>query len=198
VVAAIAGGVALLVVSVLVGLLIFRSFRVGKEVIQREWSKIETEQRAAAEQAKAAEMDSVELQLGSMPEYALYKAGDPLTPEMFLAWKVDPGATSLLQAAFKEKADGAEVTWRLQTDNLRSEAEEVTGDFWIPYKVISEEGDIQNRVIRIRCQFAREARDSLLTIRRGDPVKIRGRLSLKDLEPVLLEARPVIEGVEKE
>ncbi len=197
-VAAIAGAAALLVVCVLIAVLFFRSFRAGKEVIKREWSKMEAEQVESDRLAAAADPVPVELNEESMPEYALYKAGDPLTREMFLAWKLDPGATSLLQSTFREKAEGAEVTWELQTDNLKSESEMVTGDFWIPYKISGEGKMTQTSVVRVRCQFAAGSRESLLTIRRGDRVSIRGRLSLKDLEPTLLDARRVIEGVEKE
>jgi hypothetical protein len=49
----------------------------------------------------------------------------------------------------------------------------------------------------VECRFAEGARDSLLSIRRGGPVLVRGRLSLTSGGIILKDARRVTEEVEK-
>src|SRR5690606_34129385 len=77
--------------------------------------------RAEAERMEAARalIAPVRLVDGELPDYAAYQPGDVLTREMFLAWRVDQGTTTLVRETFAEKVEGAEVSWRLKAGDLR-------------------------------------------------------------------------------
>jgi hypothetical protein len=191
-------GVAVLVAGVvLAGVLLFRGYQAGKQVVveQIELHKLEESRRAAADAVNRP----VELKEGNLPEYATYQPGLPLTREAYLAWKVDRDATSLVRETFRTKIEGAEVTWQLRTGDLRDEGSLITGSFYLPYVLQPDDGrGGEAGVEPVRCEFAASERESLLDLRRDQPALIRGRLSLKSGELVLHDARKAGDDVEKE
>jgi len=196
VVAAVIGLVLLVGGGALVAIFIYRGAVAGKELVS---AKIE-KHRAEADRIKAeAAAQLVELKEGELPDYSTYQAGQPLSREMFLAWRSDVQATTLVRDTFREKAEGADVTWTLRAGDLRQEGDRITGSFYLPY-ALRNSGDQLTRpgVESVRCEFTAGERESLLNIRRDQPATIRGKLSLKTGETLLLDARQAGTGVEKE
>lgn len=186
-------GILLVVVgTILVGSLVFKTFRAGKEVVAAEIA----EHRAEA--ARIAEDGTLELSGDAMPEYASYQPGRPLTREMLVAWAVDERATTLTRETFREKAEGASVSLRLHARDVVAEVGGIRGAFYIPYRVKYDEYRSKTGALELACEFAPAGRDDLLAIRRDQPVTIEGRLSFKDGEPVLREVRLPGVKVEKE
>ena len=200
VVAAIIGAVVLVGVVALVGMFVYRGARAGKEFVsaQLETQRAEAN-RAAAEAAEAAAVAPVELREGELPNYSTYQTGQPLSREMFLAWRSDTEATTLVRDTFGEKIEGADVTWNLRAGDLRQEGDRITGNFYLPYLVRSADGHrTQTGVESVRCEFAAGERESLLSIRRDHMATIRGKLSLKSGETQLRDARQAGTELEKE
>jgi hypothetical protein len=202
VVAAIMGLIVLIVGAAGVAIFSYRALILGKEQVKQRIEAHEQRARTAENAAAAAlaeeERLSVVLREGRLPDYSGYQAGAPLGPEMYLAWKLDTGATSLAKEAFLERAEGAEVSWRLKAGDLQSNGDGVFGTFHLTYWMAGHDG--QNRQAgaeAVECHFPGEARDSLLGIRRGETVLVRGRLSLTSGRVVLEDARRVTEEVEK-
>jgi hypothetical protein len=197
VVAAIIGVVVLVGGVALVATYAFKGFRAGKEIVSAEIEKHRAEAGRAA--AEAAAVQPVELTAGKLPDYSGYQAGQPLTREMFLAWRADAEATTLVRDTFREKAEGADVTWTLRAGDLRQQVDRITGSFYLPYVLRSGDGNrVQTGVESIRCEFAAGERESLLNIRRDRMATIRGKLSLKSGDTVLHDARQAGTEVEKE
>jgi hypothetical protein len=152
--------------------------------------------RGAEEESKAAA--AVRLKEGELADYSGYRAGDPLSRELFLAWRLDHGATTLTKEVFEKNAEGAEVEWELQAGDLVSSGDRIAGDFYLPYlKTDAKSRNRQSGVEQVTCHFAEGTRDSLLGIRRGGAATLRGRLSLVNGRVVLNEARLASEDVEK-
>jgi hypothetical protein len=202
VVAAILGLVVLVVGVTGIAIFSYRALSLGKEQVKQRIEAHEKRERAAEEAAAAAlaeeEKSSVVLREGQLPDYSGYRAGAPLGPEIYLAWKLDTGATTLAKEAFLERAEGAEVTWMMQAGDLRADGDRVSGTFHLTYWMADGNGrSRQAGVEPVECRFAEGARDSLLSIRRGGPVLVRGRLSLTSGGIILKDARRVTEEVEK-
>ena len=197
IVAAVIGIVALLAIGALVATLGYRGFHKGKELVKEQLAAERAER--ALEEAAAAAMEPVEMIEGEWPNYAGYQTGQALSREMFLAWRVDNGATTLVKETFGKKAEGAEVNWILRAGDVREEGDRISGNFYLPYMVHSKDGRrTKTGVESVRCEFAPGERESLLSIRRDQPAASRGRLSLKNNEIVLLDARQAGADVEKE
>lgn len=197
VVAAIIGAVVLVLVVSLMATFAYRWTVAGKEVISAEIEKHRAEASRAV--AEAAAIQPVELKEGKLPDYSGYQTGQPLSREMFLAWRTDPDATTLVRDTFREKAEGADVTWNLRAGDLRQDGDRIVGSFYLPYLVQSEGGHrAQSGVESVRCEFAAGERESLLNIRRDQTATIRGKLSLREGETLLREARQAGTEVEKE
>jgi hypothetical protein len=191
-------GVAVLLAGVaLIAIFAYRGVRAGKAVVSAQIEKHRAE--AARVEAEAAAVQPVELHEGKLPDYSGYQAGQPLERELFLAWRVDDRATTLVRETFAEKVEGAEVCWALRAGDLRQEGDRISGSFYLPYVLRAESGPrTRSGVESIRCEFAAIERESLLNIRRDRTVTIRGKLSLKQGETRLLDARQAGTGVEKE
>ena len=197
IVAAVVGIVVVVAVAAVVAILAYQGIRVGKQAVAEQMEKHRAESARIA--AEEAETQPVELQGEALPDYSGYQSGDPLTREMFAAWRVDPEATTLVRDTFREKAEGADVTWTLRAGNLRQEGDRITGDFYLPYVLRSKNGRLsETGVEAVRCEFDPAERESLLDIRRDRMATIRGRLSLKTGETLLLDARQAGTEVEKE
>ena len=197
VVAAIIGAVVLVGVGVLVATFVYRGVVAGKEMVSAQLEKHRAEADRAKAEAAAAQM--VELKEGQLPDYATYQSGQPLSREMFIAWRSDADATTLVRDTFREKVEGADVTWTLRAGDLRQDGDRITGSFYLPYALQTAGGNLtQPGVESVRCEFAAGERESLLTIRRDQPATIRGKLSLKTGETLLLDARQAGTEVEKE
>lgn len=195
-VAAIVVAVVVLLAAVGVVILAYRSFNAGKRIVGE---KIELH-RAEAERlaAKEAMLEPVELTEGELPVYAGFQPGDPLDRGMYLAWRVDEGATTLARGTFREKIEGAEVSWALRAGDIRRDGDRITGSFYLPYVVKSEDGHRKRAGVEsVRCEFAPGERETLLAIRRDEVVTIRGKLSLKGDELLILDARQAGAEVEK-
>jgi hypothetical protein len=188
----------LVAVIVLVGVFSWKAARHGKREIQARFDQYEAtmEARAAEEESKVAA--AVQLKEGELADYSGYQKGDPLNPEMFLAWRLDPGATTLAKEVFVEKVEGAAVIWKLQAGDLRTQGDSIVGTFQLPYAKSDPKGrNLQTGVESIECRFAAGSKESLLAIRRDRPVMIAGRLSLVNGGFVILDARLATEDVEK-
>lgn len=188
----------LVAVIVLVGVFSWKAARHGKREIQARFDQYEAtmEARAAEEESKVAA--AVQLKEGELADYSGYQKGDPLNPEMFLAWRLDPGATTLAKEVFVEKVEGAAVIWTLQAGDLRTQGDSIVGTFQLPYAKSDPKGrNLQSGVESIECRFAAGSKESLLAIRRDRPVMIAGRLSLVNGGFVILDARLATEDVEK-
>lgn len=197
VVAATIGGVVLVGIVALVSTFVYRGAVAGKEMVS---ARLESRRAEAARAAsEAAAVQPIELTVGKLPDYSTYQSGQPLTREVFLAWRADPEATTLVQDTFREKAEGADVTWKLRAGDLRQEGDRIIGSFYLPYVMRSDEGQrTQTGVESVRCEFAAGERESLLNIRRDQMATIRGKLSLKNDDTVLRDARQAGTEVEKE
>ena len=197
VVAAIIGGVVLVSIVALVSTFLYRGAVAGKEMVSAQLERHRAEESRAA--SEAAAVQPIELTAGKLPDYSTYQSGQPLSREMFLAWRADPEATTLVQDTFREKAEGADVTWNLRAGDLRQEGDRIIGSFYLPYVLRSEEGHrTQTGVESVRCEFAAGERESLLNIRRDQMATIRGKLFLKNDGTVLRDARQAGTEVEKE
>ena len=197
VVAAIVGAVLMLIVGALVATFIYRGAVAGKQMVSAQLEKSRAEADRAKADAAAAQL--VELKEGELPDYSTYQPGQPLSREMFLAWRSDTDATTLVRDTFREKAEGADVTWILRAGDLRQEGNRIAGSFYLPYTLQGAGGQrTQTGVESVRCEFAVGERESLLNIRRDQRATIRGKLSLKSGETLLLEARQAGTEVEKE
>lgn len=192
--------IGLLVVVILGGgvtaWLTYKVASAGKQAMEErmEAHRIEAARIAAKEARKAP----VRLVDGKLPDYAAFQPGDVLTREMFLAWRVDQGATTLIRETFEEKVEGAEVSWLLRAGDLREEGGRILGDFYLPFEWFSEDGTRrQSGEEALRCEFAPGERESLLDIRRDRVVEIQGRLSLKRGGLTLSDARQAGSRVEK-
>ena len=197
VVAAIVGVVVLIIGGALVATFVYRGAVAGKRMVSAQYEKTRAEADRAKAEAEAAKL--VEIKDGEFPDYSTYQSGQPLNREMFLAWKSDENATTLVQETFREKAEGADVTWTLRAGDLRQDGDRITGNFYLPY-VVRLKGDRNSRsgVESVRCEFSSVERETLLNIRRDQMATIRGKLSLKGGETILREARQAGTEVEKE
>ncbi|MCW1886664.1 hypothetical protein OKA04_18135 [Luteolibacter flavescens] len=197
VVAAIVGAAVMVAVAALIAVFLFRGAVAGKKVIAAEFEKMRVESDRVV--AEAAALQPVELIRGKLPDYSTYQVGQPLTREMFIAWRTDSTATSLVQDTFREKAEGADVSWNLRAGDLRLEGDHIVGSFYIPYAIATEGGPrLQTGIESVRCEFAAGERESLLNIRREQMATIRGKLTLQHGETLLRGARQAGTEVEKE
>ena len=123
----------LVAVIVLVGVFSWKAARHGKREIQAHLEQLEAraEARAAEEESKVAA--AVQLKDGELADYSGYRSGDPLSRELFLAWRMDQGATTLAKEVFVKNAEGAEVVWELQAGDLQPSGNQIAGDFYLPY-----------------------------------------------------------------
>jgi hypothetical protein len=197
VVATIIGVVVLIIGGALVATFVYRGAVAGKRMVSAQYEKVRAEADRAKAEAEAAKL--VEIEEGELPDYSTYQSGQPLSREMFLAWRSDESATTLVQETFREKVEGADVTWTLRAGDLRKDGDRITGSFYLPYVVrLKDDRDSRTGVESVRCEFASSARESLLNIRRDQMATIRGKLSLKTGETLLLDARQAGTEVEKE
>lgn len=197
-VAAVVGLVVLVAVIVLVGVFSWKAARHGKREIQAHLEQLEAraEARATEEESKVAA--AVRLKEGELADYSGYRAGDPLSRELFLSWRLDHGATTLAKEVFEKNAEGAEVEWELQAGDLVSSGDRIAGDFYLPYlKADAKSRSRQSGVEPVTCHFAEGTRDSLLGIRRGEAATLHGRFSLVNGRVVLKDARLATEDVER-
>ncbi|HEY1122319.1 MAG TPA: hypothetical protein VGE67_11995, partial [Haloferula sp.] len=138
VVAAIVGVVVLIIGGVLVATFVYRGAVAGKRMVSAQYEKARAEADRARADADAAKL--VEIKEGELPDYSTYQSGQPLSREMFLAWRSDESATTLVRETFREKAEGADVTWTLRAGDLRQDGDRITGSFYLPY-VVRLKGD---------------------------------------------------------
>lgn len=202
VVAAVVGLVALVIGVAAVAVFSYRALSLGKEQVKQRIEAYESREKAADEAAAAAlaeeEKATVVLREGQLPDYSSYRTGTPLRPEIYLAWRLDSGATTLAKEDFLMRAEGADVTWLMRAGDLQANGDRISGTFHLAYWLADRNGgNRQAGVEAVDCRFAEEARESLLSIRRGGTVLVRGRLSLAGGGPVLEDARRVTEEVEK-
>lgn len=194
---AVIGVLALIGGVFLVATIGYKAVSAGKREVQShlEDFKAREEARAAEEESKIAA--AVQLKEGELADYSGYRSGDPLSRELFLAWRLDQGATTLAKEVFVKNAEGAEVVWELQAGDLQPSGNQIAGDFYLPYWTVAKGGSRQSRLVQVTCHFAEGTRDTLLGIRRGAAATLRGKLSLVNDRVVLNEARLATEEVEK-
>ncbi len=197
-VAAVVGLLVLVGVIALVFVYSFKAVRHGKREVEEQIAEFKAREEARAAVERESTVTAVQLREGELADYSGYQKGDALSPEMFLAWRLDPGATTLAKEVFVEKVEGAAVTWRLQAGDLRTQGETIVGTFQLPYAKSDPKGrNLQTGVESIECRFAAGSKESLLAIRRDRPAMIAGRLSLVNGGVVIEDARLATEDVEK-
>lgn len=198
VVAAVIGVAVLVGVIAIVAVFSFKAVRAGKREVQSHLEEFKAREEARAAVERESTLTAVQLREGELADYSGYQKGDPLNPEMFLAWRLDPGATTLAKEVFVEKVEGAAVIWKLQAGDLRTQGDSIVGTFQLPYAKSDPMGrNLQTGVESIECRFAAGSKESLLAIRRDRPVMIAGRLSLVNGGFVILDARLATGDVEK-
>lgn len=197
-VAAVIGLVVVVGVVALVFVFSFKAVRHGKQAAEDHWSRIEAREEVRMADQESRVAAAVQLKEGELADYSGYRAGDPLSRELFLSWRLDQGATTLAKEVFEKNAEGAEVEWELQAGDLVSSGDGIAGDFYLPYlKADAKSRSRQSGVEPVTCHFAEGIRDSLLGIRRGEAVTLRGRFSLVNGRVVLKDARLATEDVER-
>lgn len=166
-------------------------------------AKRAADDRAEARQAaldreieRNAKLRPAELNEMQLPAYALYQSGEALDCLMFLAWRVDERATSLTRESFREKIEGAEISWLLWASDIREQEDGIIGSFYLPYVVVTRSGTKRTGLEAVRCEFAPVEREALLSVRRDEQVEIRGKLSLISDGLVIREA--LLAGTEVE
>lgn len=213
VVAAVVGLVVLVAAISLVAVFSFKAVRAAKREVQSQLAEFKAREEArAAEDARkvAADVDSsaadekkvsavVKADDYELPDISHYQKGTPLSSELFLAAKLGLDATTLAKEAFMEKAEGAEVVWKLLPEDIETQDENVIGKFYLqgPHSGHETRYYYNYGKALIECRFATGSKESLLSIRRGRPAMIGGRLSVQDDQVVILDARLVTEDVEK-
>ncbi len=201
-IAAILGLVVLVVGVTGVAVFSYRALSLGKEQVKQRIEAHEKREKAADEAAAAAlaeeEKSAVVLRDGHLPDYSGYRAGAPLGPETYLAWKLDTGATTLAKEEFLKRAEGAEVTWMMRAGDLHANGDRISGTFHLTYWTADRDGGSRRAGVEpVACRFAEGGGEWLLSIRRGETVLVRGRLSLTGGGIVLEDARRVADEVEK-
>lgn len=148
------------------GLLTFRAVKSGT--------------RVAKEQLKELKENggTVTFHEDQLSDYSAYQKGSPLDRDVFLAWKLDPRRTSIGEQAFREKAEGASVSWRLKVLDIVTRGEGVVMKCEVPYEIRMRGNMTKSSSVTVNCEFASAAKDSLLSLRRGDWAEITGRVSL--------------------
>lgn len=197
----VAAVVGLLAVAGIVALFLvfsFKAARAGKREALEYMERLEERAELRAAEEKGKSVAAIELREGELADYSGYKLFAPLSPEVFLSWRLDQGATTLAKEAFVQTAEGAQVSWELQAGDLRTEGDKIVGVFYLPYVFSDRKGTSrQAGVESIECRFAPESKESLLVIRRDRPARIAGRLSLAGGNLVIKDARLATEDVEK-
>lgn len=195
---AVVGVLALIGGVFLVATIGYKAVSAGKREVQSHLEEFKAREEARAAVERESTLTAVQLREGELADYSGYQKGDPLNPEMFLAWRLDPGATTLAKEVFVEKVEGAAVIWKLQAGDLRTQGDRIVGTFQLPYAKSDPKGrNLETGVESIECRFAAGSKESLLAIRRDRPVMIAGRLSLVNGGFVILDARLASEDVEK-
>ena len=197
-VAAVIGVVALMGVIALVLVFSYKAWSVGKREVQSHLEEFKAKEEARVAEGQEKVVTAVPLREGELADYSAYQKGSPLSPEVFLAWRLDPGATTLAKEVFVEKVEGSEVVWKLQAGDLLTQGGIIVGTFYLHYTKSDSKGrNLQSGVEVIECRFAAGPKESLLAIRRDRPAMIGGRLSLKNGQIAIQDARLVTEDVEK-
>lgn len=182
----------------LVARLAYTAVGAGKREVEEQIAEFKAREEARIAVERENTVTAVELKEGALADYSGYRKGDPLSPELFLAWRMDQGATTLAKEVFAEKAEGSEVVWKLQAGDLRPQGESIVGTFYLHYAKSDPKGrNLQRGVESIECRFAPASKESLLAIRRDRPAMIGGRLSLVNGNLVIQDARLATEDVEK-
>lgn len=195
---AVIGVLALIGGVFLVAKISYKAVGAGKREVEEQIAEFKAREEARMAAERENTVTAVELKEGELADYSGYRKGDPLSPELFLAWRMDEGATTLAKEAFAEKAEGAEVVWKLQAGDLRPQVESIVGTFYLQYAKSDSKGrNLQTGLESIECRFATGTKESLLAIRRDRPAMIGGRLSLKSAQVVIQDARLATEDVEK-
>lgn len=141
---------------------------------------------------------SVTLREEALPDYSIYQKGASLDRDVFLAWKLDPRRTSIGEKSFREKAEGAAVTWNLQIEDIEDRGDGLLAKCVVPYDLQHPGNFSTSSQVTVNCEFPSSARDSLLPLRKGSWVDISGRLSLDTDEGArILDAQPASRVVEK-
>jgi hypothetical protein len=159
------------------GLLTYRGFKSASRVAKEKF--IEESRRRGP----------VSFDEDQLSDYAAYQKGSPLDRDVFLAWKLDPRRTSIGEQAFREKAEGASVSWKLKVVDIATRGEGVVMKCEVPYEIKMRGNMTKTSSVAVNCEFASAARDSLLSLRRGDWAEIAGRVSLDgDQDARILDA----------
>jgi|GEM_PF-3588036 len=197
---AIAAGVSALLVLMALAILVF-GIRGCVSVVHDARHEARMEAREAREHARAVGVepeDGVILFDDELPRPEPHRKGAPLARESWLAWSLDDRATQYAREAFREAADGSPVDWMLRTEEVfQSGGAEPRGMFGLPVRVERREGNstrVESRTITVDVEFGSAKRERLMSVRKGDWVRVAGRLSVRGEELRIVDARIVDEA----
>lgn len=124
----------------------------------------------------------------AIPHFPAHKAGEELSREQFVAFRIDDRSTALARQSFQESVQNTTVEWLLRTGDIKDENGIMHGEFSLPYQ-LRDKHSRQGSSVNITVDFSGESRDRLLSIRRGDWVVVQGKLSVDQHHAAIREAR---------
>lgn len=111
--------------------------------------------------------------------------------KQFILTMDDPRSTELARETFRERADGAPVTWSMTLNGVKEEGGLLVADLDVPYATRKAAGPGTTTTygeLNVRAEFDPSQRDALIKLRRGDPVTVQGRLALDGRSVRIVEA----------
>jgi hypothetical protein len=105
--------------------------------------------------------------------------GDELSREQYIANAVDEHATDLMRKQFAQKANGMQVKWLLQVVDVSAPDSNGTirAALSMPYR-ISRGSGWGGSSVSVRAEFAEDAVDALMKVRREQWVTVAGELQM--------------------
>jgi hypothetical protein len=119
------------------------------------------------------------------------KEDEAVSLKQFILTIDDPRATELARETFRERADGAPVTWSMTLASVKEEGGLLVADLDAPYaisKTTGSSGTTTYGELSVQAEFDSSQRDALIKLRRGDSVTVQGRLALDGRRVRIVEA----------
>jgi hypothetical protein len=130
---------------------------------------------------------------GKFPRFSPDDFGDELSAEQFVAITENESSTQLVRQTFRKSANGAPVNWLLRLEELsQRNGDDVEGHFTLPYRVVQRTGTgtrSRGSAVSVVCRFSDESLNKLLTLRKGDWARVRGRISFDEHSVTIEDAR---------
>lgn len=134
--------------------------------------------------------DTLELDESDWESLTPLGEGEPVSVKQFVLMMEDPRATELARETFRQRADGAQATWRMSLQDVWSEDGTLGASLSVPY-ALKRGFSTSMSSLSVRAEFGPDQRDALIGLRQGDPVTVTGTLDLSDDRTWIREARVV-------